>query len=88
MSGNMKKGLNCQGKSRKFEKKKRGKSRKSQGILTGYRNLKVLSLLKLISVSSRILYQEIRENSLRSGKMKTEKSGHPEKVSMKRRISS
>ena len=50
--------------------KERGKSGKSHGILTGCPNLEVLPLLKfkLITVSAKMLYQEVMENSLRSGR--------------------
>ena len=47
------------------------KKEKSQEILTGCSNLKVLALLRfnlMISVSSKMLYQKVREISLRSGR--------------------
>ena len=59
------------------------KSGESQGILTGCLNLKDLPLLRfnlMISVSSKMRYQEVRGISLRSGKSEEKrrsKSDHP-----------
>ena len=55
-------------------RKKRGKSGKSQGILTGCPNVKVSPLLKLnlIAVSAKMLYHGVMGNSLRSGRSRGE----------------
>ena len=61
---------------REFEKK-RGLSVKSQGTLTGCLNLKVLTLLRvkwMISVSTKMPYQEVRE---KPGKKKVGKLAIP-----------
>ena len=46
------------------------KKEKSQGILTGCPKVKVSPLLKfnLIAVSAKMLYQEVMEDSLKSGR--------------------
>ena len=64
----MKKGWNGQGKVREFENE-RGKSGKSQGILTGCPNVKVSPLHTLNSDSSfcQSAVSKVMENSLRSG---------------------
>ena len=80
-SGKMKKAAKSQGKVRKFKKK--GKSGKSQGIVTGCLSLKVLPLLRFNvmicffqNATSRIKgkFSEVME---KTGKRKVEKSGHP-----------
>ena len=86
-SRKMRKGWNGQGKVRQFEKE-RGKSGKSQGILTVFHNVRVLPLLRfnlMISVSGKMLYQEVMKNFLRSGRnrgkvreMNVEKRDRPE----------
>ena len=54
---------------REFDKE-RGKAWKSRGILTGCPNVNISPLLKfnLTAVSAKLLYQEVMENSLKSGK--------------------
>ena len=60
-SGKMKRGCNGQGKLGKFEKE-RGKSGKSQKLLP------LLRFNSMISVSAKMLYQEVMQNLLRSGR--------------------
>ena len=64
----MKKRSKQSGEFRELEKKS-GRSWKNQGVLTGSLNIKVLTLLRsnlTFSVSAKMLYQEVMENSLRS----------------------
>ena len=56
------------------------KKEKILGILTDCPNVKVSPRLKfnLIAVSTKMLYEEVMENSLRSGEMRVEQeSGYP-----------
>ena len=66
----LKQGGHCPGDQEKVSEseKERGRSAKSQGILTVCPNVKVSPLLKfnLIAVSAIMVYQEVKENSLRS----------------------
>ena len=58
-----------QGKVREF-KKERGESEKSHGILTDYPTVNVCPLLifNLVAVFTEMLYSEVMENSLGSGR--------------------